>query len=550
MKIFTKLLFTLALTLVGLGGAKAQDYQINERKTSVSAGDVVAIVNENDGTGKAFYINKDGGNGLSYDVYSNAFLNSNDAIYFKIVSLADDGDASVHDYYYLVSVKPNGEVHYVYGSPGYLNSQPAEEGKWCCFVQWNANGDIHHGQDLNYGAVWDIQYSSENGGFSIKNIGTGKYLKDASPARYDDPTYFSLCTLLDTEYNLTANHVLNISNGSAGTNIWDKSTTYTLTSPMEANKTYVIEAYVNAVNGGAVQLCSKVASGEGSRAKYSGAKGVLKNVFTKISWEFTPGAYDPEDLYTQIEFQMGGIAGEIYIDNVSCKEKDTDNDLVANGDFEVPNSTEGWTIPSWTGQSIHHAEKELSDVEENPTVLVTVGEAGYMTFITGTKFEVDEDDAKVYIARYVKPTVKLTSVSVIPAWNPVIIEASQGVHVFRSTTADPDDFSSNQLILQWSPVTQTDGTLYALAKKNDVVGFYRVADGESVPAGKAYLVISDPPADSREFVGFGYGNETTDINTVQGLERKADGYYNLAGQRVAQPTKGLYIVNGKKVIIK
>ena len=26
--------------------------------------------------------------------------------------------------------------------------------------------------------------------------------------------------------------------------------------------------------------------------------------------------------------------------------------------------------------------------------------------------------------------------------------------------------------------------------------------------------------------------------------------YNLAGQRVAQPTKGLYIVNGKKVIIK
>jgi len=27
-------------------------------------------------------------------------------------------------------------------------------------------------------------------------------------------------------------------------------------------------------------------------------------------------------------------------------------------------------------------------------------------------------------------------------------------------------------------------------------------------------------------------------------------FYNLAGQRVAQPAKGLYIVNGKKVIIK
>lgn len=45
--------------------------------------------------------------------------------------------------------------------------------------------------------------------------------------------------------------------------------------------------------------------------------------------------------------------------------------------------------------------------------------------------------------------------------------------------------------------------------------------------------------------------ETTGINTVQGSAFKANGeYFNLSGQRVAQPTRGLYIVNGKKVIIK
>jgi hypothetical protein len=33
-------------------------------------------------------------------------------------------------------------------------------------------------------------------GFSMKNVGTGKYLKDAtSPAMYDEPTYFTFCTL-------------------------------------------------------------------------------------------------------------------------------------------------------------------------------------------------------------------------------------------------------------------------------------------------------------------------------------------------------------------
>ena len=43
---------------------------------------------------------------------------------------------------------------------------------------------------------------------------------------------------------------------------------------------------------------------------------------------------------------------------------------------------------------------------------------------------------------------------------------------------------------------------------------------------------------------------TTSINTVQGSGLMVNGYYNLNGQRVAKPTKGLFIVNGKKVVIK
>ena len=50
--------------------------------------------------------------------------------------------------------------------------------------------------------------------------------------------------------------------------------------------------------------------------------------------------------------------------------------------------------------------------------------------------------------------------------------------------------------------------------------------------------------------GFRYVSTTTGIRTVQGSGLKVNDYYNLAGQRVAQPTKGLYIVNGKTVVIK
>ena len=51
-----------------------------------------------------------------------------------------------------------------------------------------------NGYDIPKGAVWDIQYV-EGKGFTLKNVGTGKYLHDASPARYDDPAYFTFCTL-------------------------------------------------------------------------------------------------------------------------------------------------------------------------------------------------------------------------------------------------------------------------------------------------------------------------------------------------------------------
>ena len=42
--------------------------------------------------------------------------------------------------------------------------------------------------------MWDIQYVAGKG-FTLKNVGTGKYLQDANTAKYDDPAYFTFCTL-------------------------------------------------------------------------------------------------------------------------------------------------------------------------------------------------------------------------------------------------------------------------------------------------------------------------------------------------------------------
>ena len=172
----------------------------------------------------------------------------------------------------------------------------------------------------------------------------------------------------------------------------------------------------------------------------------------------------------------------------------------------------------------------------------TVGTVGWATYSSSKN--VDLGTVKGYAASYMGSYIKLTPVTQVPAGDAVIIEAvgKQTFSVIPSATAITD----NDLSVSDGSVTGDGSTKYALGKKGGVVGFVKVKDGVTIPAGKAYLTI---PASARDFIGFA-DDETTGINAVEQATKSDNQYFNLAGQRVAQPTKGLYIVNGKKVIIK
>ena len=76
-------------------------------------------------------------------------------------------------------------------------------------------------------------------------------------------------------------------------------------------------------------------------------------------------------------------------------------------------------------------------------------------------------------------------------------------------------------------------------------------DGVTVGQYRGYLDLSDLEATSARGLNFiSLEGETTGIDAVKQEVKANEVFFNLAGQRVAQPTKGLYIVNGKKVIIK
>ena len=137
-----------------------------------------AIVNEAEG--KAFYGISD--QHLGYDVYNKAFDEANTGYLFKL-------GRTTGSYRLLRLITPEGNEYQVFGTTGYLNSQPVTGN--CSFI---LGLNDQKGQDLPNGAVWDCQYE-EGKGWSMKNVGTGKYLKTNDAAKYDEPTYFTFCTV-------------------------------------------------------------------------------------------------------------------------------------------------------------------------------------------------------------------------------------------------------------------------------------------------------------------------------------------------------------------
>ena len=120
-----------------------------------------------------------------------------------------------------------------------------------------------------------------------------------------------------------------------------------------------------------------------------------------------------------------------------------------------------------------------------------------------------------------------------------------------SSTVSTDNPSTNLLV----PGT-TSGLVagdYVFAKQNNTVGFYKITSALGTDmTGRAYIAAASvtAPALNIEFED----GETTGIYRIEANEFQQNSsngqMYDLQGRRVVEPSKGIYIVNGKKVIIK
>ena len=226
----------------------------------------------------------------------------------------------------------------------------------------------------------------------------------------------------------------------------------------------------------------------------------------------------------------------------SCAADPDPDGITKDGEeytFVYSGGTSGVATISFSGNTYVHLIKIA-----NSYGIVEVGNTGWATYITNE--DVDFSGVTAYIvSSKTASSATLTEVASAPAGTPVLINASEGEHILTSE-ASPVDVSDNKLQAATNAVT-ADGTQYILANGGSGIGFYKAKSGTTIAAGKAYL-SSSAGSPALTFVFEGGTTGITDVknsNTVSGFN-----FFNLKGQRVDQPTKGLYIVNGKKVIIK
>lgn len=213
---------------------------------------------------------------------------------------------------------------------------------------------------------------------------------------------------------------------------------------------------------------------------------------------------------------------------------------------------------TWTGKSQSVTFTTSSAVTFNkiipvyysgPTISVTMGEAGWMTYYNVGAALSFEGVTAYKVSSIAEDHVNLMPVTEAPANTPVLLKAAPGAYNLKVVESAEKVGTNSLRVSDGTKTSDENYNIYALAKKNGAVGFYKVQAGVMVPAGKCYLSVKlTAPDSARDFLGFN-GEDATRVNAVENGQSTGV-VFDLQGRQVKQPTKGLYIKNGKKVIIK
>ena len=220
------------------------------------------------------------------------------------------------------------------------------------------------------------------------------------------------------------------------------------------------------------------------------------------------------------------------------------------------------TIVTWGAQANNASTWSIEEVDDLNKIshLVEMSEAEHSTLYLNYDIEIP-DGITAYIAtKYDEKCLYMSKVEkIIPARTAVILNAPKGSYTFRYSEDDAEQSDDN--ILQgtlWDEIITKETeyySYYVLAIKGNVVGMYNPINGTNEKefknnANKAFLQIPSTNIASFAFIGLGDDEGATAINEVNGEDENIKAIYDLTGRKIETPNKGIYIINGKKVLVK
>ena len=249
--------------------------------------------------------------------------------------------------------------------------------------------------------------------------------------------------------------------------------------------------------------------------------------------------------------------------------------LTTNGTTQTITFTQDLTevvCPATRGYQIRLTKLEVQAVASPtdycttiPDVQLAVGATSYATLYYSNFDLVVPENAEAYTFGSVDGTLMESKTyaegTVIPAGEAVVVYTINTVPCtlnFKKGIATADCDAYNQLAGTDKETAITPDENYyfyglSLNSGNDInsVGFYWMeADGAAFTNGehKAYLKIEKSEFTGQPVRGFAFKGTTTGVESVESSNNAPQDIYDLTGRRVSKAEKGIYIINGKKVI--
>ena len=168
----------------------------------------------------------------------------------------------------------------------------------------------------------------------------------------------------------------------------------------------------------------------------------------------------------------------------------------------------------------------------------------YGTYVATTDVDFTGSSVTAYTGRLTEGFLLLEPVSAVPTGTALVVTATAPATYPLARTEGAFLIATNELLGSDGNV-KGDGSVYTLAKADKGVGFYQVEQNAEVPQGKAYAISNS---------GIGYYPLTDDPTGISHPLAPApsagQAVYNLSGQRLSRPLKGLNIISDKKVAIR